>query len=209
VALGLEALGWADVIEGRGEEAVHRFEESLRIQQRLGGPRSANRALLAVCQALVSLGKVDTAEPKLQHALSIALSQQEPRDINLAYHLLADSALMRGDMLLAERLYAHNLRWAIAHGDEVRAYLEVEGMAMSVAGQSRSVKALRLAGAATAHSEALGSHISAVFWEELKRRYLGKAREELGAEVAAMSRERGEQTEFREAVAYALDVERD
>jgi non-specific serine/threonine protein kinase len=54
VALGLEALGWADVIEGRGEEAVHRFEESLQIQQRLGGPRSVNRALLAVCQALVS-----------------------------------------------------------------------------------------------------------------------------------------------------------
>jgi hypothetical protein len=116
---------------------------------------------------------------------------------------------MRGDPRLAERLYAHSLRWAIAHGDEVRAYIEVEGLAMAAAGQSRPAKALRLAGAATAHSEALGSHITAVFWEELKHRYLGKARQALGAEVAAMSMKQGEQTEFREAVAYALDVQRD
>ena len=72
-------------------------------------------------------------------------------------------------------------------------------------GTERYESALRLAGAAAAEFDALAIDISGIiFWSALQERYLGGARSELGAEVAAAAREEGRRTPFDRAIALAL-----
>jgi hypothetical protein len=100
---GRRAGGGADALSARLTEGVQgdtrkglsRFEESLEILSRLDNAKLANRARLRVCQMLVMLGEIDTAEPVVQEALAVASEQQ---DVHHALHLLGDCALIRGDV---------------------------------------------------------------------------------------------------------------
>ena len=60
---------------------------------------------------------------------------------------------------------------------------------------------LRLAASVEALRESLGIAISIPFWDALLERYLGPAREQLGAEADAVD---GRALEFDEAIALAL-----
>lgn len=208
VALALEALGYAHFFKGDDADAMSCFEECLQIQRGLGNPRLINRAVLNVCLILISQGDVDKAEPLAEQALAVALGYREPRDIHSAHHYLGDCALIRGDVLRSEGRYAESLKAALAYGDEMEASYEIQGVAMSAAGQSRAVKALRLGGAAASKLQSLGA-ASVRFWDELLAKYLGRAREELGGEAATAAWEEGKRMGFERAVEYALNLEQD
>ena len=81
---------------------------------------------------------------------------------------------------------------------------ELEGVAMASAGLGRFERALRLAGAADAQLRALGVQDSVAFWQELIERFVGMARDALGAEAdAAWSG--GRRLDLRAQMAEALD----
>ena len=74
---------------------------------------------------------------------------------------------------------------------------------MAAAGNADPRRALLLAGSVEALWESLGISISLAFWDTLLERYIGAARERLGAEADAVWAE-GRAMAFDDAVQLAL-----
>ena len=206
LALALENIGWSVWFGGDSRAAYEAFEQSLQIHREMGNERLINRAVLNLCQVLVSEWRIEEAEPLAQKALETAIEHKEPRDIHNAHHYLADCALIRGDVLSAEKKYAQSLNAAIVYGDRFEMIFEVQGVAMALAGQGRIRKALRLYGAADAEREQLKAHISIPFWEKLLEQYLRTAEMQIGAEEALKEKLSGKNMSFDQAMRYALDL---
>jgi predicted ATPase/class 3 adenylate cyclase len=205
VAAALDLLGWSlfhFVSAGRDEESLEAFEESLAIWRRLGDRPGELRALVGVCQLLVALGEVDRAEPLSLELLELSRGR-DLRSEHFAHHFVADCALIRGDCALAEERYRESLRAALPLGDVVETSFEVQGVGMALAGQGDRALGIRLAAAGAAVWAYLGVQISIAFWDALLDRYIGTAREELGADGDA-AWEEGRQLPFDDAVALAL-----
>jgi hypothetical protein len=87
------------------------------------------------------------------------------------------------------------------------------GVAMSVAGQGRYAKALRINAAATKAAVSFGSwipeEIPLVFWHELVIQHIVGTREKLGEELTKQYEEEGRSMSFEEAVEYTLDFDKD
>ncbi|MCI0413857.1 protein kinase [bacterium] len=209
LALALESIGWSVWFGGDSKASYDAFEEALEIHRQMGDERLINRAILNICQILVSEWRVEEAEPLAKKALETGIKLGEPRDIHNAHHYLADCALIRGDVDNAEKKYAASLQAAIVYGDRFEMLFEVEGVAMALAGQGRTTKALRLAGAADAERDVLKAHISIPFWETLKERYLKAAETKAGPEVAQKEKKSGGKMGLERAMQYALDLSRD
>ena len=150
---------------------------------------------------LVSLGDVERAESLSQELLEMAGA--DPRIRHFACHFLADCALIRGDTHQAGERYRESLRAALPLGDVIETSLEMQGVAMAAAGNADPQRALRLSGSVEALWESLGTSISMTFWDTLLARYLGPAREQLGAGAEAAWAE-GRAMPFDDAVALAL-----
>ena len=150
---------------------------------------------------LVALGEVERAETISRELLERA--EGDPRTEHFAYHFLADCALIRGDTVEAETRYRESLRAALPLGDVIETSFEVQGVAMAVAGSGAAESGLRLAASVEAMQESLGISISIPFWDALLERYLGPAREQLGAAADAVWAD-GRALEFDEAIALAL-----
>ena len=69
-------------------------------------------------------------------------------DIIMARHVRADIPLIKGEYELAEQRYMEAVKSALEIGAVLQADIELQGMAMSLAGQGRHEKGLRLFGAA-------------------------------------------------------------
>jgi predicted ATPase/class 3 adenylate cyclase len=203
-AAALEALGWLLVYDAGDDEAsLAAFEEARAIHQELGDRAGETRALVGVCQLLVALDEVERAE-----ALSRELLERGRDDVrtrHFAIHFLADCSLIRGDCAEAESRYRESLRAALELGDVFETSIEVQGIAMALAGQGDSTRALELAAAVEALWRSLGTDLHVAFWDRLLDRHLGRARSALGAE-ADEARARGFALAFDDAVALALEA---
>jgi predicted ATPase/class 3 adenylate cyclase len=204
-ASALELLGWSlfhFLTAGRDEESLAAFEESLAIRRQVGDRAGELRALAGVGQLLVAMGDVDRAEPLSLELLELSRGR-DLRSEHFAHHYLADCALIRGDCALAEKRYRESLRSALALGDVVETSFEVQGVGMALAGQGDGARGIRLAAAGSAVLAELGVRISIAFWDALLERYIGTARNELGADGDA-AWEDGLQLPFDAAVELAL-----
>ena len=76
-----------------------------------------------------------------------------------------------------------------------------------LAGLGKSKESVQLAAAAKAEWERIGADIHVRFWTELLDRFIGNAKEDLGAEENEKARNEGTHLTFEEAVARALQVE--
>ena len=202
VASALDLLGWllfSDVGDDPG--ALTAFEQSLELRRELGDAAGETRALVGVCQMHVALGDTEQAESLARQLFERA--HGDPRTEHYAYHFLADCALIRGDPAEAENLYRESLRAALPLGDVIETSFEVHGVAMAAAGLGDAERGLRLAGAVEALHESLGTSFHVAFWDALLERYLGPAREQLGAEADAVWAE-GRALAFDDAVELAL-----
>jgi hypothetical protein len=127
--------------------------------------------------------------------------------------MLGDCALIDGIYPESEREYGQGLEKTLKYGDTAYTCTEMLGVAMSVAGQGRYAKALRLNAAATRNALSFGSwvpeEIPLVFWHELVIQLIVGTREKLGEELTQQYEEEGRAMSFEEAVDYALDFERD
>ena len=204
VAISLFDLGWAHFFDGDNDSARRCMEESLEIQRRLENPALINRAQVGLLQMLVAQGELEDVPRLANEAIELSRSLGDTWAEHFAYHFLADLALMRGDFEAADSWYALSLDAAARSGDEVETCYELEGVAMASAGLGRSERALRLAGAADAQLRALGVQDSVAFWQELIERFIGMAREALGAEADA-AWGAGRRLDLRAAVAEALN----
>ena len=150
---------------------------------------------------LVALGETERAEALSRDLLEKAGG--DPRTEHFAYHFLADCALIRGDVEEAGKRYRESLRAALPLGDLIETSIEVQGVAMAAAGNGDAERALRLAGAVEALWESLGTDLHVAFWDALLERYIGAAREQLGAEADA-AWAAGRALAFEDAVELAL-----
>ncbi len=202
LASALDTLGWLlvyDVGDDRG--ALEAFEQSRELRSELGDGPGGLRALVGVCQVLVALGDTERAESLSRDLLEMAGG--DPRTEHFAFHFLADCALLRGDCEEAERRYRESLRAALPLGDPIETSFEVQGVAMSLAGQGEPQRALVLAAAVEALWQSLGTSISVAFWDALLERYIGVARDRLG-ENADEAWAEGRALAFDDAVELAL-----
>jgi len=87
------------------------------------------------------------------------------------------------------------------------------GVAMSVAGQGRYAKALRINAAATKMAKSFGSwipeEVPLTFWQECVQQLIVGTREKLGEELTNQYEEEGRAMSFDEAVKYTLNFEID
>ncbi len=175
------------------------FEQSLEHSRELHDRPGETRAL-GVCQVLVALGDVERAESLPRDLPEVA--GDDPRTEHFAYHFLADCALIRGAEETETR-YRESLRAALPLGDVIETSAEVQGVAMAAAGTGDPQRALLVAASVEALWESLGTWISIDFWDALLEKYIGAAREALGADADAVWAE-GRATPFDDAVELAL-----
>jgi predicted ATPase len=207
-AAALEAIGWTRWFAHDEAGAIAAFEENLATFERLGDRPMIDRAKMGLAQVLISVPNVERATALAREVLPSAIEQRNPRDIHFALHFLADGALIQGDAVHAEVHYTDSLRAAVDAGDPSEMCYEMEGIAMSLAGQGRDRKAFVLVGAVKAERERLGVDVHVRFWDALLDRYLTPARERLGADGVASAEREGRAMALRPAIEYALSFER-
>jgi predicted ATPase/class 3 adenylate cyclase len=203
LASTLDSLGWALFFQGIDDRGLAAFEQSLETRRRSGDERGQTRALVGVCQFLVVQGKVERAESLSSDLLARSQRDGDMRSEHFAVHFLADCALMRHDYDAAEERYRESLRAAVALGDTVETSIEVQGVAMALAGQGDLTRAARLAAAIEALWESHGIVVDVPFWTKLMDRHIGEARKQLGSEGEAIWAE-GRALAFEDAVELAL-----
>jgi len=202
LASALDALGWLLVYDaGDDSGSLDAFERSLELRRELADRPGETRALVGICQVLVVLGDVERAESLSRDLLEMA--DGDPRSEHFAFHFLADCALIRGDAEEAGTRYRESLQAALPLGDVLETSFEVQGVAMTSAGAGDPHRALRLAASVEALWESLGTSFSVAFWDALLEKYIGGAREALGADADAVWAE-GRTMAFEDAVDLAL-----
>ena len=202
LAAALATFGWLLVLDaGDDRGSLQAFEESLALRRELGDRDGEKLSLCGVAQVHVALGEADLAEAESRELLRIA--EGEERTVHFAYHFLADCALVRGETEESERRYRQSLRAALPLGDVIETSFEVQGVAMSAAGNGDARRAVLLVSSVEAFWESLGLTISIAFWDALLERWIGRAVEGLGSDAEAV-REEGRALPFDEAVAKAL-----
>jgi predicted ATPase/class 3 adenylate cyclase len=202
LASAFGTLGWLLIYDaGDDRGALGSFQQGVEIRRVLSDAAGEVRALVGVAQTLVALGDTEQGEAISRDLLELGAG--DPRTEHFAYHFLADCSLVRGEAAEAEKRYRESLRAALPLGDLIETSFEMQGIAMAAAGNGDPERALRLAGAVEALWESLGTSIRIAFWDALLERYLGPAREQLGARADLVWAE-GRALDFDEAVDLAL-----
>jgi hypothetical protein len=203
-AFTLHALALAHFIAGEMRASAEHAAQSRALLRQLGRPELANRAQLRLGHALVAQLDVERAEALAEEGLAIALAHDDRRSTYVAYHVLGDCALTRGDCELACARYLDSLRAVWELGDRFYACYELDHLAVAVAACGDARRGLRLAAAAAVHADAFRTHVDKVaFWADLRERHLGRAKNALGAE-AELAWEEGQRLSLEGAIEEAL-----
>ena len=206
LALALESTGWTQFMNGDDEAACSTFEECLELQLASGDANLINRARVGLAQVLVALNRTEEAGCLAAEILEFSKSHRDKRSEHFAWHYLADCALMQEKYEESLELYQKSLVLANALGDRIETSFEVQGVAMSLSGLGRSKESVQLAAAVKAEWERLGADLHVRFWLALLDHHIGKAKEDLGLEVSALTWEEGKSLSFEQAVALALEA---
>lgn len=166
---------------------------------------------LVVTFGLVCEKNIAKARPLTKKALKLAEEFENLYLVFASHHLLGDCALINGNYLESEKEYAKGLETTLKYGDTSSAVTELVGVAMSVAGQGRHAKALRLNAAATSLAKSFGcivpEEFTLTFWKEQIQLLIVETRKKLGEELTNQYEEEGRVMSFDETVKYALNVE--
>ena len=176
IALALEGSGWADFVAGEDERAYATFEEYMRLQRATGDIHRIHRAVVAVGQLAVALDRVEQARACAAEMLAYCKVHSNTRSEQLAFHYMADCALIERNFADSLKLYRESLRRAIILDDHVETGFEVQGTAMSLAGLGQAQTALRLAAGVAAEFARVGAAVRIRFWDALLDRHIGAAR---------------------------------
>jgi predicted ATPase len=205
-ALALEAIGWVHDAEGDFPAAQRAHELSLAVLQGSDAPElEGSGARAGLCHVLVASGETERAEATAHDLLALTSNSDRSVVHELALHFLADCSLVDGDYPEAQRRYRRALAYAQRAGLVSRATDELLGVAMALAGQGDSVRALRLAGAAYAEQEAIAKG-SDVWWRSMQDRLIGGSRADLGPDEAQEAERAGRGLAFEAALDEVLEA---
>ena len=207
IALALESIGWTQFMNSDDEAACATFEECLRLQRARGDSNLINRAMVGLTQVLVALGRTEEARPMAAEIIEFSEAYHDKRSEHFGWHFLADCALIQGNYNESLRLYRKSLSLAQALGDQIETSFEVQGVAMSLSGLGKSRQSVQLAAAAKAEWERIGADLHIRFWTQLLDKFIGQAKQNLGAEQSQKVWDEGTKLPFEEAVARALRPE--
>ena len=210
-AFALTVAGLARGVSGEPDEARAAYQQSLAVLEKARGPELERaRPLAGLCELLVSAGEVEHAEPLARELYELGTAHDAPRTRQSALHYLADCPLIRGDYGEAERRYLRSLTHARAAGILPMRATELNGVAMSLAGQGDASRAVRLAAAAEAELEALGYKggrgpaAAETFWTRLHDWYIGGARAQLPPDEVEEAERAGREAPFDEVLDEVL-----
>jgi len=208
LALALESIGWSQFFTSDYDAALKSMEDCLDSYRKFGSAKLITRGRVAVGQILVALGDCDRTEPLARETLAEGRTQGEPKFIHYSLHFLGDCALWRGRAHEAVDWYGQSLRAALDYGNEVEAAVEMQGMAMGLAGSGREQDGFRLWGASLARFREFQVTVfdEIAFWLELRSRYMPPARERIGATAAEKAEEEGRTMGWEKALALAFSV---
>lgn len=196
---------------GDYETALKYSQEGLDIAKITGIQGLINHCQVYLCTILVHTKQYEKGRPLVEEVLIEAEKLNQLHVIEGAYHLLGDCTLGMGDFEEGEKRYARGIEVSYGQGNVMYAATDIQGVGFAVAGQGRWAKAIRLDAAAREKYTELGFSIDGMlaFWDEWIETYIGGAVKEVGEELAQQYRDEGKAMSFEEAVAYALDFEKD
>lgn len=130
-----------------------------------------------------------------------------------AHHLLGDCAIMEKKYKESESEYGQVVLYTFKVGDKMQTCFDIFCLAMSVAGQGRHAKALRLNAAVTLIARANDFNVpeecEVTFISELAQQHIVGTRKKIGEELTKKYEEEGRALSFEQAVDYALDFSKD
>jgi tetratricopeptide (TPR) repeat protein len=196
---------------GDYESALKYSQEGLAMAKETENQGLINHCQIFVCTILVHTKQYEKGRPLVEEVLLEAEKLNQLHVIEGAYHLLGDCTLGMGDYEEGEKRYARGIEVSYGQGNVMYAATDIQGVGFAVAGQGRWAKAIRLDAAARVKYEEMGLVIDGmlVFWDEWIETYIEGAKKEVGAELAQQYMDEGRAMSFEEAVAYALDFEKD
>ncbi|KPK87253.1 MAG: hypothetical protein AMS27_02825 [Bacteroides sp. SM23_62_1] len=205
----------AELLCSMGEDApgLEYARLAYSLANELNDPGVELYCMLAVCQGLVDLKKTAEARLMARKLSGLAEKLKNMYGILASHHFLGDCALIEGKFYESEKEYGKGLSTTLMYNDTSFSCVEMFGIAMSVAGQGRYSKALRINAAVTKTAISNGfivpEEVPAVFWKELVNQHIIGTREKLGEELTYKYEEEGRSMSFDEAVKYALNVDID
>jgi non-specific serine/threonine protein kinase len=149
----------------------------------------------------------DHFEARQHFEASVGLGRQLgiSRGVVWSLYYLAQHALAQGDAQRSRGHFSESLRLAHQTGDVLATAHCIEGFAEALA-VTQPGRALRLAEAAAALREAVGSTASPMDWQRL-RRWVEIAERRIGAQGASRARAEARALKLDQAVAYALSAD--
>ena len=178
LASALDSLGWPLIYDAGDEtSALAAFEEALEIRRELGD--AAARLVRSSASASARRARRSRAS---RDDLTRTAREGRGDPARSLHHFLADCALIRGDTVEAETRYRESLAQRF-HSGMIETSFEVQGVAMAVAGSGAAEwVATGCLGRGPARV-ARHRDFHPVLGRAPRARYLGPAREQLGAEA--------------------------
>jgi len=199
-AFALDALGWARFWAGDDAGSLASFEEAVAIADALGATGLIRRTRAGLGQVVVAIGDVARARPLAEDLARLAAGDLWAQ--HLAVHYVADCDLLAGDPAAALGHYREALVLASEMGNTTETAIEIEGVAMALAGIGSWADGVRLLAAAEAELERIGVQLEVPFWSALRARYIGPAEVALGP-AATSAWSAGRAMSFAEAIAFS------
>ena len=183
IALASHGLGVVAYAMGDPVAARALYEEAIVIQRQLGNLRSEAAGLNGLGDIALYQGDLAAARAFQDRSLVIQRELGDRSGIAFSLRLLGRIAVREGDVASARALLSESLEIFQEVGDTGGVADAIEAMAELSAASGDAERALRLAGAAAAHREAIHVPLARPDQEQLERS-LAAARDKLGDGVA-------------------------
>jgi predicted ATPase/DNA-binding CsgD family transcriptional regulator len=189
---------------GDWETARSSLEESLELERRSGNERGIALARSSLGFTALLQGEYGLARAHLEESLRVLRELGSPDEIKRCLFLLGHLACDQGDYAAARARFAEMMEDALLERYPWSVPWVLLGYARLAAGEGQAARALRLAGAADALRQAIGTSLGPAYQAYL-RGDLERAWRALGEEEGAAAWGEGQAMTLEEVIAYALD----
>jgi len=208
-AVLLADLGF--VYSGIGDDntAMKSAKKAYKIAQEENDPGVLLHCMLPVSQGYVNRKIFDEARVMARKILQLAEELENLFGQFMGHHHLADCALMEGKYLEAQKEYMKGVKITASYGDIFYTCIDITGVAMSLAGQGKYAKALRLVSAVSTNAIKAGlfspEDFQLQFWQEQIQKHIVGSREKVGEELSLKYESEGKTMDLDETISYALE----